>query len=89
MLVSMHELLKPTREHGFAIGAFNVADSCFIRAVVEEAEATNTPAIMLATRFLATCGISPSAAACLSPCIWIMAHRWNMFYVLSSAASPR
>lgn len=42
MLVSMHELLKPTREHGFAIGAFNVADSCFIRAVVEEAEATNT-----------------------------------------------
>jgi fructose-bisphosphate aldolase class II len=46
MLVSMHELLKPTREHGFAIGAFNVADSCFIRAVVEEAEATNTPAII-------------------------------------------
>ncbi|OON42142.1 hypothetical protein BTJ39_03025 [Izhakiella australiensis] len=46
MLVSMKELLKPTREHGFAIGAFNVADSCFIRAVVEEAEATNTPAII-------------------------------------------
>ena len=40
MLVSMQEILKPTREHGFAIGAFNVADSCFIRAVVEEAEAT-------------------------------------------------
>ncbi|EIV6851134.1 ketose-bisphosphate aldolase [Klebsiella aerogenes] len=46
MLVSMQEILKPTREHGFAIGAFNVADSCFIRAVVEEAEATNTPAII-------------------------------------------
>lgn len=36
MLVSHGELLKPTREL-FAIGAFNVADSCFIRAVVEEA----------------------------------------------------
>lgn len=46
MLVSMKELLQPTRQHGFAIGAFNVADSCFVRAVVEEAEATNTPAII-------------------------------------------
>ncbi|WJV54307.1 ketose-bisphosphate aldolase [Prodigiosinella aquatilis] len=46
MLISMHEILKPTREHRFAIGAFNVADSCFIRAVVEEAESTNTPAII-------------------------------------------
>ncbi|NDL63314.1 ketose-bisphosphate aldolase [Acerihabitans arboris] len=46
MLISMHEMLKPTREHRFAIGAFNVADSCFIRAVVEEAEATHTPAII-------------------------------------------
>ncbi|MDX6915931.1 ketose-bisphosphate aldolase [Pectobacterium carotovorum] len=46
MLISMTNILKPTREHRFAIGAFNVADSCFIRAVVEEAEATNTPAII-------------------------------------------
>ncbi|MBA0210602.1 ketose-bisphosphate aldolase [Pectobacterium brasiliense] len=46
MLISMTDILKPTREHRFAIGAFNVADSCFIRAVVEEAEATNTPAII-------------------------------------------
>lgn len=46
MLVSMHELLKYTRQHHFAVGAFNVADSCFVRAVVEEAEATNTPAII-------------------------------------------
>jgi fructose-bisphosphate aldolase (EC 4.1.2.13) len=46
MLISMKEMLAPTREHRFAIGAFNVADSCFIRAVVEEAEATNTPAII-------------------------------------------
>lgn len=98
MLVSMHELLKPTREHGFAIGAFNVADSCFIRAVVEEAEATNTPAIIsihpsehdfVGDAFLATCGISPSVAACLSPCIWIMAPRWNMFCAPFSVASPR
>jgi fructose-bisphosphate aldolase class II len=46
MLISMTDILKPTREHRFAIGAFNVADSCFIRAVVEEAEATSTPAII-------------------------------------------
>ncbi|KML70684.1 ketose-bisphosphate aldolase [Pectobacterium peruviense] len=46
MLISMTDILKPAREHRFAIGAFNVADSCFIRAVVEEAEATNTPAII-------------------------------------------
>src|SRR5476649_615464 len=46
MLISMHEMLKPTREHRFAIGAFNVADSCFIRAVVEEAESTHSPAII-------------------------------------------
>lgn len=46
MLVSMKELLQPTRQHGFAIGAFNVADDCFLRAVVDEAEATNTPAII-------------------------------------------
>ncbi|WP_413733820.1 ketose-bisphosphate aldolase [Sodalis sp. RH21] len=46
MLISMHDMLKPTREHRFAIGAFNVADSCFIRAVVEAAESTNTPAII-------------------------------------------
>ncbi|KHT23083.1 ketose-bisphosphate aldolase [Pectobacterium brasiliense] len=46
MLISMTDILKPTRENRFAIGAFNVADSCFIRAVVEEAEATNTPAII-------------------------------------------
>lgn len=46
MLVSMKELLQPTCQHGFAIGAFNVADNCFLRAVVDEAEATNTPAII-------------------------------------------
>lgn len=46
MLVSMKELLQPTRQHGFAIGAFNVADNCFLRAVVDEAEATNTPTII-------------------------------------------
>ncbi|AHF75426.1 Ketose-bisphosphate aldolase [Sodalis praecaptivus] len=46
MLISMNDILQPTREHRFAIGAFNVADSCFIRAVVEEAEATRTPAII-------------------------------------------
>ncbi|MEY8712575.1 hypothetical protein A9B99_06835 [Mangrovibacter phragmitis] len=46
MLVSMQQLLKYTRQHHFAVGAFNVADSCFVRAVVEEAEAANAPAII-------------------------------------------
>jgi fructose-bisphosphate aldolase class II len=42
----MQQLLKYTRQHHFAVGAFNVADSCFVRAVVEEAEAANAPAII-------------------------------------------
>lgn len=98
MLVSMQEILKPTREHGFAIGAFNVADSCFIRAVVEEAEATNTPAIIsihpsehdfVGDSFLATCGISPSVAGCRLHYISIMAPRWSMCCVRSSVVLPR
>ncbi len=64
MLISMKEMLAPTREHRFAIGAFNVADSCFIRAVVEEAG----PPLFLSIRanwnlspmnFLATCANAP------------------------------
>ena len=63
MLISMKEMLAPTREHRFAIGAFNVATAA-LSAVVEEAEATNTPAIIsihpselefVTDEFLATC----------------------------------
>ncbi|MBS4206697.1 ketose-bisphosphate aldolase [Bacillus sp. FJAT-50079] len=46
MLITMKELLTVANEHKFAVGAFNVADSSFFRAVVEEAENINSPAII-------------------------------------------
>ncbi|QMV16104.1 ketose-bisphosphate aldolase [Vibrio spartinae] len=46
MLVSMNYLLSVAKKNKFAIGAFNVADSSFVRAVVEEAEACQAPAII-------------------------------------------
>jgi len=46
MLISMKELLTVAKENKFAVGAFNVADSSFLRAVVEEAENLNAPAII-------------------------------------------
>ena len=97
MLVSMQEILKPTREHGFAIGAFNVADSCFIRAVVEEAEATNTPAIIsihpsehdfVGDSFSYVRDITQRSRVPLHY-ISIMAPRWSMCCVRSSAVLPR
>lgn len=42
----MKELLTVAKENQFAVGAFNVADSTFLRAVVEEAEQLNSPAII-------------------------------------------
>lgn len=42
----MKELLTVAKENKFAVGAFNVADSNFLRVVVEEAEANNSPAII-------------------------------------------
>lgn len=46
MLINMKELLTVAKENKFAVGAFNVADSSFLRAVVEEAEASQSPAII-------------------------------------------
>jgi fructose-bisphosphate aldolase class II len=46
MLINMKELLTVAKENQFAVGAFNVADSSFLRAVVEEAEASQSPAII-------------------------------------------
>ncbi|QHA93665.1 ketose-bisphosphate aldolase [Bacillus sp. N1-1] len=46
MLITMKELLTVAKENQFAVGAFNVADSTFLRAVVEEAEQLNSPAII-------------------------------------------
>lgn len=44
MLVNMKQLLEVAKENKFAVGAFNVADSNFLRVVVEEAEKNNAPA---------------------------------------------
>ncbi|EIA8401613.1 ketose-bisphosphate aldolase [Listeria monocytogenes] len=46
MLVNMKQLLEVAKENKFAEGAFNVADSNFLRVVVEEAEKNNAPAII-------------------------------------------
>ncbi|MGW54544.1 ketose-bisphosphate aldolase [Listeria monocytogenes] len=46
MLVNMKQLLEVAKENKFAVGAFNVADSNFLRVVVEEAEINNAPAII-------------------------------------------
>lgn len=46
MLINMKQLLEVAQENKFAVGAFNVADSNFLRVVVEAAEANNSPAII-------------------------------------------
>lgn len=46
MLVNMSQLLAVAKENKFAVGAFNVADSNFLRVVVEAAEENNSPAII-------------------------------------------
>lgn len=46
MLVNMSQLLEVAKENKFAVGAFNVADSNFLRVVVEAAEENNSPAII-------------------------------------------
>lgn len=46
MLVNMSQLLEIAKKNKFAVGAFNVADSNFLRVVVEAAEENNSPAII-------------------------------------------
>lgn len=46
MLLNMSQLLAVAKENKFAVGAFNVADSSFLRVVVEAAEENNSPAII-------------------------------------------
>ncbi|WP_432748796.1 ketose-bisphosphate aldolase [Pectinatus frisingensis] len=46
MLISMPQMLKIAKKEHFAVGAFNVSSNMLMRAVVEEAEATKTPAII-------------------------------------------
>lgn len=46
MLYSLKEMLGVAKEHSFAIGAFNTSDLALVRAVVEQAEETDTPVIL-------------------------------------------
>ena len=46
MLISLKEMLAKAREEQFAVGAFNTTDLNLVRAVIEEAEATQSPAIL-------------------------------------------
>lgn len=46
MLLNLKEILGVAKENSFAVGAFNTTDVALVRAVVEEAEETNTPAIL-------------------------------------------
>lgn len=46
MLLTLKDILKVAKDNHFAVGAFNTSDLALVRAVVEQAEATNTPAIL-------------------------------------------
>lgn len=46
MLMNMKELLAVAYKHHFAVGSFNVANSEFVRVVVDSAEEKNAPAII-------------------------------------------
>jgi fructose-bisphosphate aldolase class II len=46
MLINMNQMLDLAKENKFAVGAFNVADSNFLRVVVEAAEENDSPAII-------------------------------------------
>lgn len=46
MLINLKEMLEVAKEYHFAVGAFNSTEVSLIRSVVEEAERTNTPAII-------------------------------------------
>lgn len=46
MLINLRQMLAPAKEHKFAVGAFNVTESTMFKAVVEEAEEKNAPAIV-------------------------------------------
>lgn len=46
MLLNLDEILNVAKVNKFAVGAFNTSDIALVRAVIEEAEATNSPAIL-------------------------------------------
>lgn len=46
MLYNLKDMLAVAKKYHFAIGAFNTSDLALVRAVVEQAETTDTPAIL-------------------------------------------
>lgn len=46
MLMNMKELLDVAYKHHFAVGSFNVANSEFVRVIIDSAEEKNAPAII-------------------------------------------
>ncbi|MDQ0207372.1 ketose-bisphosphate aldolase [Alkalicoccobacillus murimartini] len=46
MLMNMKDLLAVAYKHQFAVGSFNVANSEFVRVIIESAEEKNAPAII-------------------------------------------
>lgn len=46
MLWNLKDMLAVAKENHFAVGAFNTSDLALVRAVVEQAEESNTPAIL-------------------------------------------
>ena len=49
MLLTMKELLDKSKDADFAVGAFNATELALFRAVVEQAEESNSPAIIQAS----------------------------------------
>lgn len=46
MLINMKQMLAVAKDHHFAVGAFNVSESNLLRTVIEQAEASDAPAII-------------------------------------------
>lgn len=98
MLLNLKEILSVAKENHFAIGAFNTSDLALVRAVVEQAEASNTPAILqfapgefkYATPYFfryVTERLKASRFPLL--CIWIMGNRLRNALLRYKQALPR
>lgn len=46
MLLNLQQMLQVAKKYHFAVGAFNTSDLALVRAVVEQAEESKTPAIL-------------------------------------------
>ncbi len=65
VLVSAADMLRTARREGFAIGAFNVNNLEFLRAIVEAAQAERAPVILQVSEGAAAyMGFAESAAMC-------------------------